>query len=225
MQEVLSLFQSHYAMLSKEVSICTTHPYFISEEITDNTKTVWFLVHGYAQLAKKFMDDFKALKAKDTVLIAPQALSLFYLKGFKGKTGATWMTTEHRETDIQNYLTYLDSIYHNEVKPNSSGIQLRVLGFSQGAATASRWLANTDIPFDQLVLWGGFLAHEIGKNTAQKHFSGDKLILIYGDNDPFFSPNIEKNTRRKLKVFGLNPKIITFKGAHEIHEPTLIKLR
>ena len=36
--------------------------------------------------------------------MAPEGLSRFYLEGFSGKVGATWMTREDRLNDIDNYL-------------------------------------------------------------------------------------------------------------------------
>lgn len=210
-------------MPSRHISITTTHPYQMSGEFTKETKTVWFLFHGYAQLAKDFIRAFKVLKSEHTVLIAPQGLSRFYLKKFTGEIGASWMTTEDREIDISNYLAYLTAIYDAEVKPLANRVKLRVLGFSQGTATASRWLVRSKVSFNQLVLWGGFLAHEIGKPSAGRYFDANNLTLVYGDQDPFIPPKVAQNIRRKLKVLGLDPEIITFEGKHEIHAITLKK--
>jgi predicted esterase len=212
-------------MSTKQITFQVSHPYEISGKIDDRSRNVWFILHGYAQLAKDFIREFRILRSEDTVLIAPQGLSRFYTKGFKGVPGASWMTTESREMEISNYISYLNSIYMKEVKDFESQIKLSVLGFSPGAATASRWLVNSDTPFDRLILWGGFLAHEIGREKAQQFFTDKNLIFVHGKNDPFFSPKVESNTLRKLGVLGLNPKRIVFDGAHEIHAPTLEKMK
>lgn len=85
--------------------------YFQLGELSNNTKHLIFLLHGHGQQAKYFLDKFSSLASATTSLVAPEGLSRYYLKGFSGRVGATWMTTEDRHTDIKNYIEYLDAIY------------------------------------------------------------------------------------------------------------------
>ena len=100
-------------------------------------KQIWFVIHGYGQLAQYFIKKFESLIRKDICIIAPEGLSRFYLEdiptrvaGGSNRVGATWMTKENREMDIENYINYLQSIYDLELnKINKAHVTL--LGFSQ----------------------------------------------------------------------------------------------
>jgi hypothetical protein len=52
---------------------------------------VWFVCHGYGQLAAYFIRHFAFLteNAPATVVIAPEGLSRFHLSGNGGRVGAT----------------------------------------------------------------------------------------------------------------------------------------
>src|SRR5512144_1837643 len=102
-------------------------------------REVWFLLHGYGQLAGRFLIAFQALDDGSRCLIAPEALSRFYLgeaTGRHDKVGASWMTREDRLTDIADYVRYLDGLYGDLVSGRRDGGGVTVLGFSQGTATA-----------------------------------------------------------------------------------------
>ena len=49
----------------------------------DNPKRIWIVVHGYGQQAKYFIRKFKPLQDEETLVIAPEGLHHFYLKGFE----------------------------------------------------------------------------------------------------------------------------------------------
>ena len=126
-----------------------------------DAEDVWFIFHGQGQLPQYFSKKFSAIESSERLLVFPEGLNRYYLDGFYGRVGATWMTREDRETDIQNYLLYLDAVYKlvlGERTPSRSTI----LGFSQGAATASRWIANgnfnVNILLGQLTQYDTFLS-------------------------------------------------------------------
>jgi hypothetical protein len=43
----------------------------------------WFVLHGYGQLARYFINSFKVLKDLNIHVVAPEALSRFYLDPFR----------------------------------------------------------------------------------------------------------------------------------------------
>jgi predicted esterase len=199
-----------------QISCSTRYSYQKINSVDNNTRTVWFIFHGYGQLAREFLPQFKPLLNETTCLVAPQGLSLFYLKGFSGKVGASWLAHEERDNGIDNYISYLNAIYDKEVGNYETAISINLLGFSQGSATASRWAIRAGIPFDKLVLWGGFFAHEIGKDLASKHLKDRDLYLVYGDHDHLVTPNVQRNMKRKCRVLGIEPSFISYPGGHEI---------
>ena len=104
-------------------------------ELNTKTKHLIFALHGYGQQSKYFIRKFRSLVEYGICIIAPEGLNRFYLEGYSGRVGATWMTKEDRETDILNYLRYLNAIY---AQLTTHSVKVTILGFSQGAATESR---------------------------------------------------------------------------------------
>ena len=95
-------------MNKHEIQVKKTARYFTLGTLDESTQTIWFLLHGYAQLANDFLASCAGLQNDTTYLIAPEGLSRFYFKDFVGKPGASWMTSEERESEMQDYITYLE---------------------------------------------------------------------------------------------------------------------
>src|SRR2546430_15583039 len=112
--------------------------------IPETAGDIWVVCHGYGHLASRFLEKFRALEAPGRCIVAPEGLSRFYLteSPSERRVGASWMTREDRLHEIADYVRYLDAVYR-EVLGRVEGPAARVtaLGFSQGAATVSRWAA------------------------------------------------------------------------------------
>src|SRR5947209_19668799 len=108
---------------------------------------LWFVLHGYAQRAEDFIKKFLPIANDGMLIIAPEALSRFYAKGFAGDVAASWMTREDRIHEIEDYIRYLDILYA-EVKFRISHPVQRIvaLGFSQGCPALLRWQAMGNSP-------------------------------------------------------------------------------
>lgn len=199
-------------------------------EINAETEKVWFVIHGYGQLAHYFLRKFKALETKNTCIIAPEGLSRFYLTGLQeggfrasDKVGATWMTKENRQMDIDNYLSYLDALYHKELGATKIK-SITLLGFSQGAATASRWALNGNIHFDRLIQWAGVFPSDMNFDQGKNLLHSKQVIQVYGTKDPFLHQERLAELEAINKKLDIYPTIISFEGKHEIDEATLLKL-
>ncbi|MCI0751046.1 MAG: hypothetical protein L0Y35_04355 [Flammeovirgaceae bacterium] len=203
--------------------------YFRSGDINQYTKEVWFVLHGYGQLASFFIKKFLVLSSQNICVIAPEGLSRFYhedvqtrSRGGNNRVGASWMTREDRLTDIDNYLTFLNEVYHQELRDTS--IPVSVLGFSQGAATATRWILDEKINFRRLILWAGIFPNDIDFSKGH-HVLENKLVqLVYGTKDPFLTEERMKESAGLIKKLNINPNTLTFDGGHEIDETALLKL-
>jgi predicted esterase len=204
--------------------------YFKLGDISDQTKAIWFVLHGYGQLAEYFIQKFQVLSKHGICVIAPEGLSRFYLEdvtkrsqGGSNRVGATWMTRENRLMDIDNYLRYLNQVYMTEV-PTRIAIPASILGFSQGAATASRWAIENKVTFHRLILWAGLFPDDMDFDAAHQVLINKNVQLVYGTQDPFLTDerlvHLE-NLRQKLKV---PATVLTFEGKHEIDESALLKL-
>lgn len=163
-------------------------------------------------------------------MIAPEGLSKFYLEDVtsrartgNNRVGATWMTRENRLADIDNYLTYLNTIYLKEVPQNFRG-EITFLGFSQGATTATRWAIEGNAVFNQLVLWAGILPSDMNFETAHEKLKDKKIIEVFGKTDPYLTDERLKEVTSLHERLNINPKLIEFDGGHEINQDVLVKL-
>lgn len=210
-------------MQQHHLTVTKTARYFTAGELTERTKYVWFVLHGYGQLANKFGSFFEPFSSPEHFFIAPEALNKFYWKGFGGKPVASWMTSEDRENEIADYLQYLDQLYA-ELLPKHMHAKKIVLGFSQGTATATRWVAADNIDAAHLVMWSGPLAHDIDWKNAQQRFKATNSYLVIGKNDEFISDTDVAKQKEYLDQLGFPYTFIEFDGAHELHKETFIKI-
>jgi predicted esterase len=196
--------------------------------LDSNTKQVWIVLHGYGQLARFFIKKFEILVPEGICIIAPEGLSRFYLSDLteKGrpdnKVGATWMTQENRLMDIENYLAYLDMVYRKELsaRPN---VRVTLLGFSQGSATACRWVTH-GVKFEKLILWAGLFPPDMDFREGHQILAAKKTYLVVGDQDPYLTDERMNEFDDLSRKLGIAPEKIVFNGKHEIHERTLLQL-
>jgi len=169
------------------------------------------VAHGYGFLAENFIKRFRDLGENEHFVIVPEALNRFYINGLSGKVGANWMTTEERESEIEDYIKYLDNVYEMFSLQNYK--KLVVLGFSQGGATVARWFQKTDYPVKILVFWGASIPDEV--------LEGDKIhqVEIYnilGNDDEFITKEHLEIIMKKYLNVKLKFSQIFYKGGHNI---------
>jgi predicted esterase len=87
-------------MLQKNIIIPKTARYFILGEPSDQIEQIWFVCHGYGQLANYFIKNFEQLNNGKNLIATPEGLHRFYWKGFSDKVVASWMTKEDRNEVI-----------------------------------------------------------------------------------------------------------------------------
>ncbi len=197
--------------------------------LTPGTKQIWFVLHGYGQLSTYFIRKFSVLQAHNIYIVAPEGLSRFYLENIQhagranDRVGATWMTKENRETDIENYLNYLNVLYKHQTEKYDS-VPVTVLGFSQGAATASRWVASRQVTqIKRLILWSGVFPPDLHLESSRQIFKSIETYFVYGKSDPFVNDNRFTEMKVISEKLGIEPHFISFDGKHEIEEQTLMR--
>jgi predicted esterase len=203
-------------------------------------RRVWLAVHGYGQLAGYFARHFAphAGPGSGRLVVAPEALSRFYVSredpatGAPARVGATWMTREDRDAEIADYVRYLDRALDAATAgagPDAGALPLGVLGFSQGAATACRWVAyrhQHGLPAPRaLVLWGGALPHDFDLAGAD----GDalrrlRLVLAAGDADEFATPALVAEQEARLGGAGVAYEVVRYAGGHRLDGAVLGRL-
>ena len=189
---------------------------------SDSVREVWFVLHGYGQLAPFFLRHFQDIAHPARYIIAPEALSRFYWDHSTGRVGASWMTKADRLQEIQDYVAYLNSIYHavfSELRRDQ--VTVHILGFSQGATTACRWLCLGQAQADQFTLWAGGLPHDLNWETGAPILRQLDLRLVLGSEDEFISIDQLEQQESILKQHNIEWTRMVFEGAHRIHQPTL----
>jgi predicted esterase len=201
------------------IIINKTARFFTLGELNAKTTQVWIVLHGWGYDVKEFLSPFESLLNEDTFIIAPEALNRFYLKGSGGKVGATWMTKEDRLNEIKDYIHYLNDIYKNFELDRFSG-DINVLGFSQGASTATRWINATEHRVDLLIVYAGEVAPELFPLQSTSGLKKTKNIFIYGTQDEYFTPELLSQMKNQYRE--MNFTEIEFDGKHII-KPEVLK--
>lgn len=186
-------------------------------------RQIWLVAHGFGQLSTYFIRNFSALSQQGIAVIVPEALSRFYLQGNAGRVGASWMTKEDRETEIADYVAYLDRVYTELILPKGD-IPVVAFGFSQGAATISRWVADTQFPLQHLVLWGGFFPPDLNWTGFYRNDRKFTTWLVNGKTDTLISAQQRQQMDAFIDLLPEAPQIMEFDGGHEIPEKVLLQL-
>jgi len=190
---------------------------------------VWIVCHGYGQQAAAFLEAFQPLDDGRRLLVAPEALSRFYLdSGPSGRhgeqVGASWMTREDRDCEIDDYVRYLEALRSQVLAPiGRPDVTVRVLGFSQGVATAARWVLNAAWKPAQLILWGGFLPQELLPEQGAP-IPDVRLTFVSGERDHTVDQVRLAQQVAALQTRGARVELIGFAGAHRLDTSTLLRL-
>lgn len=218
------------------VRVQRTARYFTLGPLDAAPRELWIVLHGYGQLARRFLRAFAALDDGTRLIVAPEALNRFYLVAAdrgsvpapERPVGATWMTREDRDTEINDYVELLDAVLAEVGARVDGGLdaipRLIVLGFSQGTATAGRWLASGRVPARQLVLWGGGLAPEIELGASGPWLRAIPITLVAGDADEYATPAVVGAELERLREAGIDVRRVEFAGGHGIERGTLARL-
>ena len=192
-------------------------------------RELWIVCHGYGQLAGRFLREFERLDDGTRLIVAPEALSRFYLDPIpvrrlqkEPRVGATWMTREDRDAEIADHVRYLDLVAA-EVRHHLAGASPRivVLGFSQGVATVCRWLAVSELRADQLVLWGGLIPPELDAAAWAERLHEASITLVAGDEDELLTPKLVAREAERLSAAGVAFTMQRFASGHTIDADAL----
>jgi len=211
------------------LTVPRTARYYQLGEAAPGVRDVWIVCHGYSQLAGEFIRHFESLHDAARLIVAPEALSRFYVEGGRhgsdSKVGATWMTREDRLAEIEDYVGYLDAL-HDAVfqRVDRRAATLTALGFSQGAATASRWVAYGRSKVERLVLWGGLPPPDLDLAAARARLSQLSLVLVAGRRDRFLDEHMLSEQVAALEGAGLAPRIVRYPGGHGLSDKVLADL-
>ena len=180
---------------------------------------VWFALHGYAELANEFLSPFAPLANARRRIVAPEGLSRFYRRSTHGDVGASWMTKVARTDEITDHVRQLDVVHHDALHEHQAA-RVKVLGFSQGAATACRWIAKSEIEVETLVLWGGGIPPDLTREEYAR-LAKPELVVVIGRSDRYLDEKVVEREMNRMREVKLKPRLVRFDGGHELDEQTL----
>lgn len=235
----------------------------------EGAREVWYGLHGYRQLGRRFLRRFEPIDDGTRLVVAPDALSRFYVSSGSGRHGAesvvggTWMTRDDRDAEIRDYVRYLDRLarkvgatgsaiatgsdgeardaggadpgaadpgaaYRRGLAggsgPEAGAPTVTVLGFSQGVATACRWVALGDVRPDRLLLWGDVSPPDLDLERAAERFAGIDVILVRGSDDRALAPHLVEQEAERLASASIDYQVVRYEGGHDIDADTLVAL-
>jgi predicted esterase len=213
------------------LAVTRTARYYVVDGDAASLRDLWIVCHGYGQLAGAFITSFVKLGTPRRRIVAPEALSRFYLDASRKpgdaepRVGATWMTREDREREIDDQVAYLDALL-DRVRPNttSAGVRLRVLGFSQGVATVVRWLDRGRGRADEIILWAGSFPPDVDLAHFAARVGGVPVVLVVGARDALAPWAAVDTALGRLLAAGLSARLVTFDGGHRLDDATLASL-
>jgi predicted esterase len=213
------------------ISVTRTARYYTLGGSVHSPGEVWFVCHGYGQLAAYFARHFEPLDDGRRLIVVPEALSRFYFgdprrpHGADATVGATWMTREDREREIEDHVRYLDALFtHIRGQRGRARARVTVLGFSQGVATVCRWLARGAARADRLVLWGGKLPPDIFPLPPTSPLRSLTVTMVVGASDEYITPAVAAEQEALLRGEKLPYEMCRFDGGHTMDADVLREL-
>src|SRR4051812_37021459 len=100
------------------IEVPRTARYYTIGDTTRASTELWFVLHGFSQLAGNFVQYFADLATTGSrLVVAPEGLNRFYVNQDTSvpakdrPVGATWMTREDRLNEIRDYVRYFDRLH------------------------------------------------------------------------------------------------------------------
>lgn len=178
-----------------------------------STETLVYLLHGYGQLAEYFIRKVQDVLPETVTFVAPEGMHRFYLNGTSGRVGASWMTKEARELDIRENTEMLDQL-HEQLLAELQPQRVIVIGFSQGGATAARWIINGHSHIDAFISWASVFPADVAFPTEILSGKVTQRLFVVGSADPYFDETAAAESLKAYEQLGF--ETIRFDGGHDL---------
>ncbi len=204
----------------KEVYYEVNNSYTTYHHLNEDTSCAWLAFHGLGYLSRYFIRYFRNIP-KNQYVICPQAPSKYYQGNDFKYVGASWLTKENTQVEMQNLIRYIDAIELAEIPTN---LPIKLFGYSQGVSVAMRWLASEKKNVSHLIIHSGSIPVEL-KATDFYEYPNLKVDLIYGIKDEYLTQEKLTNQLAKAKeLFGERVQIHSFDGIHEVNTKIIEEL-
>jgi predicted esterase len=219
------------AITKHHLTVTRTARYYTLGDPAAAATDMWIVCHGFGQLARSFIEPFRAIARPGLLVLAPEALNRYYLNreggraGANARVGGTWMTREDRLAEIDDYVRYLDALLREVGGDIPSTVRVTALGFSQGAAVVARWLVHGEARLDRVILWCGLLPPEIhAEGEARSRLAQADLHVVCGREDPMIGAAQLRAQGELLSRADVPCRLVEFDGGHELDGAVLRSL-
>lgn len=188
-------------------------------------RELWYVLHGYSMRAVPFLEDFRPVDDGSRLIVAPEALSRYYdgpLTAHKtAPVVASWMTRDEREAEIRDYVAYLDRL-HEVMTRRFAGSPppVTVLGFSQGGATALRWVVRGTVVPARVIVWASSMPPELDYANNER-LRAATFTYVSGTADQFITAKVLDQQLGMLHDAKLPCRSLSFDGGHRMDDATL----
>ena len=208
-------------IIEHSIEISKKARWFHIGEVPQDGKEVIIVLHGYGQHPAYMLSGLRDLENEERTICAPEGLSRFYVRGFDGKVGASWMTRDDRAVEIIDHLAYLNK-WWSSLEIDES-ISVTLIGFSQGVATAARWLGD-GMKVDKVIFSSGTLPTEWTQNKPLLDKRINKIHIIRPKDDEFYPLDIHEKEVERLREFGFNVMSHKPNGTHKLNAAVINKI-
>ena len=206
----------------KRIQYISSNTYATLNTLQESTHTIWIVFHGIGYLSRFFLNYFSDLPADEHFIIAPQAPSKYYLNNEYKHVGASWLTRERTLEELQNVLAYVDAVMADQSLPVRC--KVNILGYSQGASIALRWLCHSQHRCDRLILYAGGIPHEITAEEVDFLSRSTGIYIVYGKHDEFLTVARMAQEEKKIQMlFGDKAQRVSFDGGHEVRPDVIAR--
>ena len=212
-------------MLKKSINVNKKARYYQIGTASKSISKIFIVLHGYAMLSEFFIQKFKNLDDGNTLIIAPEALNRFYIDSNYGRVGASWMTKEERESDIEENIEYLNSLIKTVCDEiGHYNFKMNILGFSQGGATACRWIFSSKMKVDNLILWAGDIPKDTMIEKNKSKWNSFNTHIVMGKQDHLINDKMKAKFLKLILDYKLDYKLTEYQGDHRIFPDIMLKL-
>jgi predicted esterase len=99
-----------------------------------------------------------------------------------------------------------------------------VLGFSQGGATAARWVASGRVRPGRLVVWGSALPPDVDLAAPASPLRAPETVLVVGARDAYITPKIVAAEVARMTAVQFPFRQVSYDGDHAIDDGVLLQL-
>ena len=212
-------------MVKKSINVNKKARYYQIGTASKSISKIFIVLHGYAMLSEFFIQKFKNLDDGNTLIIAPEALNRFYIDSNYGRVGASWMTKEERESDIEENIEYLNSLIKTVCDEiGHYNFKMNILGFSQGGATACRWIFSSKMKVDNLILWAGDIPQDTMIEKNKSKWNSFNTHIVMGKQDHLINDKMKAKFLKLILDYKLDYKLTEYQGDHRIFPDIMLKL-